>query len=215
LYDNDSTDESAAIAASVPGATVIPWATFAAQGNVQRLAYAHAARNCRRDTGWLLFIDIDEFAFPSTASSLPEAFRAFDGYVQILIPRYEFGTSGHKVAPSGPTFESFTRRAVITDRKAAVRPHALRLVGTHHSRVDGSTMYLTPAATVPLRINHYFTRSESEFSEKLRRGWPHLASTNHGAKWRVANKSNEVEDRAILDWLAKSRTPIARSQQLA
>ena len=206
LYDNGSTDESAAIAASVPDTSVIPWATFAGQDNVQRMAYAHAARNCRHDLGWLLFIDIDEFVFPSTASDLSEALLEFDRYAQVLIPRYEFGTNGHQQRPAGPTFVNFTRRAARADRKAAVRPHALRLVGTHRSRVRGDTKWLAPEATSPLRINHYFTRSDDEFSAKLRRGWPHRASDNLIAKWRVAQEANEIEDRAILDWLARTPT---------
>lgn len=213
LYDNNSEDGTSAIASRFSQATVLPWNTFSKKANAQRMAYAHAARNCSRDIGWLLFVDVDEFVFPPTASHLEEVFEQFTKFDQVLMPRYEFGTNGHKVPPSGSTLDNFTLRAADKEcgHKAAIRPHALRLVGTHHSRVIGQTKRVEPGPTAPLRINHYFTRSESEFVGKLRRGWPHLASQNRDPKQRLASVANQVEDRTVLNWLSLAH-PIDESR---
>ena len=87
-----------------------------------------------------------------------------------------FGTSGHATRPAGLAIESYVQRLAgrrhLRQYKSVVDPTAVtRAYGPH------SFAFRDPAlATVPvprfaewddLRVNHYLTRSEQEYREKL------------------------------------------------
>lgn len=183
LYDNGSSDEFSTILEPYCQAgqvLLLPWAPFISDASAQRLAYAHAARNCARSVQWLAFIDIDEFLFSETSDDIKPVFAKLERFAALTIPRFEFGPNGHKEKPEGLVIENYTRvgRRDATSNsnmnsKAAIRPTLAEEIGTHKCVVAGDTLAIEPVGSGPveLRINHYFSKSNREFENKMERGY--------------------------------------------
>lgn len=203
LYDNGSDDDyidvlNPYIARGL--VSLVPWATFAVGLNPQTLAYAHAARNCASDMRWLIFLDIDEFIFSETSDNVRPAFTRFEEFDTLAIPRFEFGPNGHKTNPSGLVIESYTSVSLYTKPsgrgavKSAVRPSSVHTIySPHHIRTMGRDLLLEPThcGRFDLRVNHYFSKSESEFEAKLKRGYA-WHKTEHGVSIKAENKMRKL-----------------------
>ena len=129
---------------------------------------------------WLVFIDIDEFLFSETSDDIKPIFTEFEDFAAITIPRFEFGPNGHKQKPPGLVIENYTRAGrrdmesgSSLNSKSAIEPFLATEIGTHKCIVDGVTLMVEPldSGRLKLRINHYFSKSESEFQNKMRRGY--------------------------------------------
>jgi hypothetical protein len=66
--------------------TVLPWIEFDADSDMQVLAFAHAIANHGKCWQWMAFIDIDEFLFPVSGSSLVETLCEFEHLPAIAVP---------------------------------------------------------------------------------------------------------------------------------
>lgn len=179
LYDNGSSDHFQSILKPYIDRQqifLLPWATFLANSSAQRLAYAHAVCNCPRTVSWLVFIDVDEFLFSEASDDIRPILARHKNYATLKISRFEFGPNGHKEKPAGLVIENYTR---VSKRdfnlqyawKSAVQPNKVTGIGVHEAFVNGGTLSLQPNEMnlLELRINHYFTKSESEFESKLQR----------------------------------------------
>ena len=206
LYDNGSSDHFRSILQPYIDrhqVMLLPWATFLADLSAQRLAYAHAVCNCPSTVDWLVFIDIDEFLFSELSDNIRPILARFKNFATLKIPRFEFGPNGHKEKPSGLVIENYTR---VSKRefnlqyawKSAVQPNKVTGIGVHEAIVHGDTFSLQPQETdlLELRINHYFSKSESEFENKLRR-W-YSWKTGERSKQRVLAKKKALF-KAIVD----------------
>ena len=183
LYDNNSTDSFLSVIKPYIARgkiVLLPWAAFLRDASAQRLAYAHAACNCAPTVRWLVFIDIDEFLFSETRDDIKPIFTKFGDYAALTIPRFEFGPNGHKEKPPGLVLENYTRvgrrdleSGSTQNSKAAIEPLLATEIGTHKCIVNGETLVIEPldSGRHQLRINHYFSKSESEFENKMRRGY--------------------------------------------
>ena len=206
LYDNGSSDHFRSILEPYIDrhqVVLLPWATFLADLSAQRLAYAHAVCNCPPTVNWLIFIDIDEFLFSEVSDNIKPVLARFKNFASLRIPRFEFGPNGHKEKPSGLVIENYTR---VSKRefnlqyawKSAVQPNKVIGIGVHGAIVHGETLSLQPQETdlLQLRINHYFSKSESEFENKLQR-W-YSWKTGERSKQRVLAKKKALF-KAIVD----------------
>ena len=200
LYDNGSTDHFRSILQPYIDrhqVVLLPWATFLADLSAQRLAYAHAVCNSPSTVNWLIFIDIDEFLFSEVSDTIKPVLEKFRNFATLKIPRFEFGPNGHKEKPSGLVIENYTR---VSKRefnlqyawKSAVQPNKVTGIGVHEAIVYGETLSLQPQETglLELRINHYFSKSESEFENKMQR-W-YSWKTGDRSKQRVLAKKKAL-----------------------
>ena len=200
LYDNESTDCFLPILKPyIECGTVIliPWATFLKDASAQRLAYAHAVCNCNATIRWLVFIDIDEFLFSEMSDDVKPIFNGLEDIAAIVIPRFEFGPNGHERKPPGLVIENYTRvgrhdksRSSLNS-KTAVDPVLATEIGTHKCIVDGPTLVIEPldSGKLKLRINHYFSKSESEFQNKMGRGYSWKSQRGKRGEDVIAKKS--------------------------
>jgi Glycosyltransferase family 92 len=209
LYDNGSSDGFSAILEPYCQAgqvLLLPWSAFIGDASAQRLAYAHAARNCAPSVRWLAFIDIDEFLFSETGDDIRPVFAKLEGFAALTIPRFEFGPNGHKEKPEGLVIENYTRvgqRDLASNSnmnsKAAIQPALAEEIGTHICLVAGDTLAIEPVGSEPveLRINHYFSKSDREFENKMQRGY----SWKDQRGKRIENVVSKKYDllKAILD----------------
>ena len=201
LYDNNSTDSFLPILKpyiECEKAVLTPWATFLRDASAQRLAYAHAVCNCPQTVRWLVFIDIDEFLFSETSDDIKPIFTEFEDFAAITIPRFEFGPNGHKQKPPGLVIENYTRAGrrdmesgSSLNSKSAIEPFLATEIGTHKCIVDGVTLVVEPldSGRLKLRINHYFSKSESEFQNKMRRGYSWKSQRGKSSENVFAKKS--------------------------
>jgi hypothetical protein len=203
MYNNESTDGTADILEAYRKAglvTAFAWPSMTGW-NGQYAAYAHSTKTQRTNCRWMMFIDIDEFVFPSEGTDLRLALAAYADRSIVKLPWRCFGHDGHKTRPpTGLVIENYTARFYnnpaagpgilkrLTKRKSIVDP--CRVVSIHphepemdddRSVVDGTTMLL----------NHYILRSEQEFSEKLSMGYGYRASETRKTR---ADKLLELRD---------------------
>jgi Glycosyltransferase family 92 len=158
-------------------------------------ALVETARQCmsehRDDARWISFLDVDEFLFSPTSRPVAEVLRDYERWPAVYVQRLNFGSSGHVTRPSGFVIENYlTRRRrsphhwiwgqvkVIADPKRVERcdsPHFYVYsdgVGVDEQKhpIDGGRSGRDsgpPISFERLRVNHYVTKSEQEYEEKL------------------------------------------------
>ena len=147
LYDNASTDRTCEIVKPYieqGRLTLVPWPRFLVDATAQKLAYAHAIATFGARSRWMMFIDVDEFVFPTGDGDLSTKLRSLDDQVEIQLTWHMFGTSGRSAPSQGLLIESYTRRAPIphpgvdkqtakwlTNVKTILDPAAVEQVGVH------------------------------------------------------------------------------------
>jgi hypothetical protein len=204
LYDNGEPGKHEAVLRNYEGVvTCIPWVSFHEGLRAQQLAYAHAACNAAQDIRWLIYIDADEFLFSEVYPSIKPAFSSGPGVGALIIPRFEYGPGGHQTQPVGSVVDSYLHRLPVSrHRKAAVDRSKVTAVGVHTSRAEGGRLSSKPndQGLLPLRVNHYVTKSVQEFNARIDRGWWDLPEKREGKRQKLEEFGEAVEDTAILQF---------------
>lgn len=140
LYDNGSTDESAAVLAPLCAdgtVEVRPW-PVPFHLHAARQAYADCLERVRGRVRWLGCIDLDEFLFAPEHWTLPEMLRAFEAYPGVVVRWQVYGSAGREHAEPAPVIARFDRRSPtdwIRNRrvKSLVDPaRTVRPLNCHH-----------------------------------------------------------------------------------
>jgi hypothetical protein len=189
LYDNGSTDALHEVLKPYADHGIVTCVYFPMRG-LQRDANNHVVRFFGSTTGWLAYVDIDEFLVPEQDEPIGQVLARFPDAEQVLVSRKEFCYSGHRTPPGGLVTEAYREFSTNVPRvgtseilaKPIIRPAAVARVGIHnaatlHGRtVNTAGQPTSEAATViedpsyaNLQMNHYFTKSWQEFQAKRRR----------------------------------------------
>jgi hypothetical protein len=224
LYDNNSTDSHREVLAPYVEdgiAEVAEWPQFPAQGK----AYRHCLQTHWGECRWIAFLDVDEFLFSPTGRPVPEVLREFEEFPGVVVNRATFGTSGHQAPVQGLITESYTRRAqdqsdvnkfvksVVDPYRAAgcvndQNPHCFVYsegfaVNEQRKPIDAWPFGRSePISFSLLKINHYWTKSEQEWSAKA--DMPMASNARMRGK-EVGEDLNEVEDLEIAAYLPRLR----------
>jgi len=218
IYDNLSTDATAAILDAVPFRDEIVVHRIADE-SAQKAAFADAIKRYRDELDWVAFIDGDEFIVPLGEVSLIDKLaelgeQGVDGFG---IHWRIFGSSGHKVRPRGLVTRSFLRRARDGFRpnrhvKSVVRLAAVQaMVTQHYFRVAGRYLLdggieppadfkgiaKTASYTQGFAIHHYITKSHAQCLEKIARGRPrpsHSKTKYRSESYWTTYDRNDVKD---------------------
>jgi glycosyltransferase involved in cell wall biosynthesis len=192
LMDNGSTDETLAIAERFAAAYDVRrfhWADTSP--SYQASAYDAVFRSMGQEFEWIAFFDADEFLLLDDGLEL-KTLLAARPEAAIAIPWAIFGSSGRQEMQAGLTVETYTHRSgaeFYPNRhvKSIIRPARTgRCATAHVFEVDGAYVdllgnaldwqFLGVLAVDPAyrggRLNHYFTRSQAEWQQKLARGYP-------------------------------------------
>jgi len=167
---------------------ILGWEGVAgATGRMQRLAMLHCLANFGHQAEWIAFIDMDEFLFPVATRSLTELLRSYEDLRSLSVYWTMFGTSGYTRKPEGLVTEKFIQRLRaphggsknLSRVKTIVRPQYV--MGVHNSHtfilkegyplswnehrkpIGFADHRLTNYSNDVIRINHYFSKSLSEF----------------------------------------------------
>ncbi|MBM3571475.1 MAG: hypothetical protein FJX52_03805 [Alphaproteobacteria bacterium] len=82
----------------------------------QLRAYGHCLDHHKRDTRWIMYVDIDEFFFSPLKQHLPEILERYERFAGVAANWMLFGSSGHHTRPIGPVTLAYTRRAGLQFR---------------------------------------------------------------------------------------------------
>jgi hypothetical protein len=219
LYDHESTDSSREVLAPyVEDGSVVLHDWPVQPGLVE--GYNDCLKRHRDDAHWIAFMDVDEFLFSPTGTPVPEVLGRFEHLPGLGIPWALFGMSGHKSRPAGLVIENYTERSTRPRRsrwfKSIVQPPRVSQARGPHvfAYWDDLDLYPVPAFTPfdLLRINHYWTKSEQEFNQKLARPWPHTGQSHRAPFKRgktITSEGFATTDEAILSYLPALREAIA------
>jgi hypothetical protein len=182
LYDNLSDDEHREVLAPyLEDQTVLirDWPLFPGQGR----AYRDCLEQHRDDSRWIAFLDLDEFLFSPTGQPVAELLVNYEQWPGVGVNRATFGTSGRRHKPPGLVIENYVltlpgaagiKSIVDPARTLSQRnPHAfiyqddLYAVDENRQPIEG--WFTKNSSSSRLQVNHYYTKSEAEFREKLAR----------------------------------------------
>ena len=222
LYDNESSDDHAEILApyvSEDVAVVHRWPEHPGQAG----AYEHCLAEHGEDSRWIAFLDLDEFLFSPELRAVSEVLAEYEQWPAVGVNRVTYGTSGHREKPEGLVIEEYLMRfPAVASIKSIIDPartvgfvnvHAFSYdddgfaVDEHKRRIDG---WVTDEFTFErLRINHYYTRSEAEFQDKLERVRADTAKFRKRPK-NVGAAVGKERDETITAYVPALREAIAR-----
>ena len=187
LYDNDSSDDGAAVIQRSPLAGLVTLTRWPFRPG-QLPAYQHFIANFAATCDWVAFIDVDEFIVPLREKTIGAVLDQRRDFAAVLVHWRVFGPSGHVARPDGLVVQNYTMRMPDDDPanrhvKSIVRCASLVDV-THNPHVfvlrgeacDASGRPVTNIAIQPsachtdLVINHYQTRSRADWADKIGRG---------------------------------------------
>ena len=235
LYDNNSVDAHEEVLESHISdgtVTVHEWPQFPGQ----TAAYAHCLQNHGHQTRWMAFIDLDEFLFSPTYQPLPTVLRDYESYPAVAVHWATFGTSGHQAKPQGLVSANYLQRArdeawinvfmkSVVDPARTIapldeNPHCFsykegRAVDEERRPVPDDLGAMEHVCFSRLRINHYLTKSEEQWRDKLAEpmacnGLPRKESF----VGKMGGDMNEVTDETITEYVPALTEMLAKQPVL-
>jgi Glycosyltransferase family 92 len=232
LYNNgDREGQRRLLEPYVEEGTVVlhEWPVFPAP---QVPSFRHTLSTHRDDSRWIAFIDTDEFLFSPTRRPLPELLREYERHPAVGVCRAFFGPSGHRTKPPGLVIESYLSRLSdwkgsafiksIIDPSRTVRPQNPHYfiyeegaaVDENHDPVDNQ--HARSLSYARLRINHYFTRSEEEWRQKVSRLRPDTGEP-YRSDWtpdfmRTLDEQGGERDETILTYVPALKRALAGAE---
>lgn len=238
IYDNESTNNMKEEIQDYIDLGIVTYHYFPGS-LVQNKAYVHAIEHYKFKTKYMAIIDGDEYIIPMQEGTLPEIVeQIFEDYDKLIMKQKgfaggvgvnwrEYGTSHHKEKQDGLCMENYMYRApddyfqnvhiktifiprIITNIDNPHFPHMRK--DWRNISENGSTIpysYFYDGMCKKLRINHYFCKSETEFMEKLKRGWPdrvheELAKARINKEMDYAmNTCNEIYDPIMEKYISE------------
>ena len=223
LYDNDSTDNQAEVAAPYVKAGLVDY--FPTPGKAMQMAvYNDAVKRFKFHCRYMAFIDLDEFIFPKsnrTISEVVDEILSRDSTAASLGIHWQlFGSNGEETADhSRGVLERFTRRAPSDDElnkfvKTIADPRKINFVQTAHLAyffepfrgVDENLNFIPENVVLPIEtnkmvVNHYHPKSKEEYIRtKMQRGWPCSNENPYSEEQFKLQDRNEVFDDGILKY---------------
>jgi glycosyltransferase involved in cell wall biosynthesis len=201
IYDNESTDGLEQKLQKYIQDGIVTYIYWSGKYQ-QMTVYNHAVSHFQYDTKWLAIIDGDEYIVPVKEGTLvPQILDEIETMYRnyqyqsycvggVGVQWRVYGTCGHKKKCPGLLFENYRYRAdddaeknvhiktICNPRivKDISDPHSVKYISGYFTVSENGS--LIPAAMFydasckKLRLNHYISKSEEEFLEKNRRGWP-------------------------------------------
>ena len=217
IYDNQSDDDTFDVLqkyVSNGTVTITPWPTAFGHAT-QIFAYTHSAVLNSNEVEWMAFIDADEFLYPSHGVDLRVVLASLEEFSAIYIPWRSFGPSGHVTPPKTGVIWSYTEmadlykadpgmRGELTKYKTIARIKDITSVKIHDTHTSGKTLFNPDG----IYLNHYITKSEIEFANKLENHL--LEQTLKNNPWKIIRarmfkflSANTVTDTKIQEFLER------------
>jgi hypothetical protein len=213
LYDNQSTDDTYSVIQEYVASgkvTITPWPTAFGHAT-QIFAYTHSTVLHSTEVKWMAFIDADEFLFPAQANDLKEVLASMEAFSALYIPWRSFGPSGHVMPPKIGVIWSYSQmadldkadigmRGELTKYKTIARLKDIKGVKIHDTHTSGKSLFVSDG----IYLNHYITKSEIEFANKLE---------NHLLEQTLKNSPWKVIRTRMFEFLSKNTTTDTKIQE--
>jgi len=187
---------------------------------IQAGAYTDCIQKCSTVTNWLAALDLDEFLFCPDGQDLPTFLLDYEAYGGVCVNWRLFGTSHLETIPTkllmieALTHCSVPKKSRNKRVKCIVQPRLVKKVRDSHrfQFIDNYCSITTSGEIVSsnsskswnddkIRINHYWTRTESYFREvKIARRNRCAKPKTDEAYQLMADSYNEYIDTEILQF---------------
>jgi hypothetical protein len=228
LYNNLSLDDHRDVLAPYVEAGIVTLTDWPEEPG-QMSSYEHCLATFANASRWIAFLDLDEFLFSPTKTSVSEILAEFEDAPGVVVNWAVFGPAGHTTPPTGLQIENYTSRTDDPDFnhmvKSIVDPRRVETApGPHFFTYEDGALpvdengnpvqprNITDSVSFDrLRINHYVTRSRVEYERKQ----AILNAHTRTLKVRIKNyerryqKLNEVQCDAILVYLDDLRRALS------
>lgn len=147
--------------------TVTPWLTYC--NHMQIEAYNDCLQKFGQENEWIAFIDTDEFIHCDNISNMLEKYQQYD---YIRIPWVMYNANGHLKYEDVPVRDRFKTTMECPSiyknyaYKSIVRPSKIKHMDVH----SPSLCYDNYILASDITLDHYYTRSLEEWTEKIFRG---------------------------------------------
>ena len=223
LYDNDSTDNQAEVAAPYIEAGLVDYFPLPGKG-MQMPAYNDAVKRFKFHCRYMAFIDLDEFIFPKSNRAITEVadeILSRDPTAASLGIHWQiFGSNGEeKTNYSRGVLDRFTRRAPSENElnkfvKLIADPRKIEYMPTMHfahffkpfRSVDEKLNFIPENVVLPIEtkkmvVNHYHPKSKEEYIRtKMQRGWACSTDNPYSEEQFKIHDRNEIFDDGILKY---------------
>lgn len=193
IYNNESTDGTEEILKSLSKAgivTYLNWPTHPERAAIcglspQLCAYWNGWSNLFGQSEWIAFIDADEFIMLNRHEEISEFLDSCANFSGIALNWKMFGSSGEQYYHDEPVIKRFTmskqsggiKTIAKTEKILCIsnHPHSCRFIDSHYyypdktSATEDSSKWRHIDYSIAL-LNHYFTKSREEWTEKRERG---------------------------------------------
>jgi hypothetical protein len=234
VYDHGSTDRTRELVTAMSRVGDVrcrEWTDTSA--TFQANACQDALERFGAEFEWLFCLDADEFVLPLSHSSIGPVMAGYPSDVAAVGFNWlMYGSSGLETQPEGSlvieAFQSHSEPSFDPNRhvKSAVRPYrTLSCLNPHWFEVRGRYVLADgqdadwqwegfatspPVVDAPARINHYFTKSRTQWAAKVERslGKPRRRDP---AEFDFYDR-NEVRDDRILQHLDATRALLTKAE---
>ncbi|MHC1782816.1 MAG: glycosyltransferase family 92 protein [Anaerolineaceae bacterium] len=223
IYDNDS---AVSIRKTLEDYILAGWVSIIdIHGPKQQMyAYDHCLRTFGKLSRWIGFIDTDEFFVPKTTASLPELLEPYEACAGLAVSSLFFGSGKNKKKPACGQIAAYRQRtptqfgmnrlvkSIMQPSKTLMpmSPHLFFSQGEDYIVNENFQKVYTqyfPHHSEKIQLNHYFTRSYEEITEKLKRGRGDAGTAYRNSRFDTVNQACVETDTQILDLLEKLLNP--------
>ena len=184
IYDNDSNPSIKNILDNYIFKKICTIVEFPGKSQ-QMNVYNHCIKNFGNKTKWLCIVDGDEYILPKKHMSLRDFLLDYDNYHAIGINWVFFGTSFHEKKQKGFVIDNYRYCSDKQDKhiKSIFKPQYIKYCyNQHYVELYNPLKYVDPKKNIIygpfnnienssiIQINHYFTKSFEDLSEKHNRG---------------------------------------------
>ncbi|MCI8347592.1 MAG: glycosyltransferase family 92 protein [Bacilli bacterium] len=218
IYDNESSDDLKKLLNPYIENGIVVY-QYVPGKNMQNIVYADAIKKYKDESKYMGFIDIDEFVIPHEDNDLgdivDDVLAKKEGAAGVAINWRIYGSNGYEKPPKGLVIENYKFRAeddfdvnrhiktICNPRKVVTfqNPHyPVYMKGYYSIDEDGHVIkgpFNSYGQCKKMQINHYFTKSKTEYVLKALRGKADSQSFR-GMKDFIKHDQNAIYDN-IMD----------------
>lgn len=224
IYDNGSLPPISDCIPHYSAVNIIPVPCL----KIQIPAYNHCLMNAKEYhwARWIGFLDADEFLVPMQKDDIRDVLEDYEAFGGLGVNWAVFGPNGHRKRPALPQLYAYTKRFdpqsedVDVRRwcrhvKCIVNPRVVKAAMNAHYFEFGDEKFCVDEHFHPiykpfreqitydvLRVNHYWTRSLEDFSEKMMKTRADTGAVRDGSSIGMYERFMElctVDDNKIIE----------------
>ena len=179
----------------------------------QHLAKNHCINVFGKEFEWILHIDIDEFVVLSRGiHTLDQLFVLYGNSDQILIPRTNFGSNGHRKHQPSVLLAYTKKESTPSNVKSIAKARNIKdcLQSSCHRWKMKEGSKTVKCSPLYFNLNHYYTKSLEDYLVRLSNGKGEGTGSRKSTvrDWAQKNENmNAVEDLVAFDQYKRCRSP--------